>query len=58
MTHALRAIAALFLLMFLIGCGQSGPLFIPGDPSSIEVQPDAQGATEADEDDDESDGAP
>jgi predicted small lipoprotein YifL len=31
--------ATLLLLGILAGCGQSGPLFVPGDPSSIETQP-------------------
>ncbi len=30
----------LYLLLFLIaGCGQSGPLYLPGDPSRMEVPP-------------------
>lgn len=58
MTSSIRAIAALFLLMILIGCGQSGPLFIPGDPSEIEVQSEPRGAAEEDEDDEESAGTP
>ncbi len=31
---------ALLMSLFLIGCGQSGPLYVPGDPSSINVQPE------------------
>ena len=31
--------ATLLLLGILAGCGQSGPLFVPGDPSSIKTQP-------------------
>ena len=53
MTSSLRALTTLFLLLFLIGCGQSGPLFIPGDPSAIEVQSEPQGAAEDDEDDED-----
>ncbi len=29
-------LAALLFILFLAGCGQSGPLYVPGDPSSIE----------------------
>jgi predicted small lipoprotein YifL len=33
--------AALLLFVLLAGCGQSGDLFVPGDPSSIQVPPTA-----------------
>jgi len=42
--------ATVLLLGVLAGCGQSGPLFVPGDPSSIEVQP---ATPESDEDKDQ-----
>jgi predicted small lipoprotein YifL len=29
-------LAALLLILFLAGCGQSGPLYIPGEPASTE----------------------
>ena len=45
-------LAALLTILFLAGCGQSGPLYIPGDPSSIE--PPAEQAENNDERDDES----
>ena len=33
--------ACLFaLLLFLVGCGQSGPLYLPGDPSEIREPPE------------------
>ena len=37
------------------GCGQKGPLFLPGDPSSIYSAPPqtSQAGEEADEDDDD-----
>ena len=44
---------ALLAILFLAGCGQSGPLYIPGDPSSIEA-PRAP-ADDDDDDDKESD---
>lgn len=47
----LTTLAALLFTLFVAGCGQSGPLYVPGDPSSIE--PAAQPAqTDTDEDDD------
>jgi predicted small lipoprotein YifL len=43
-------LATLFLLGILAGCGQSGPLYVPGDPSSINVPPEVP---ETDEESDE-----
>ena len=40
------------LLLVAAGCGQSGPLYIPGNPSKIEQPPPAPD-TSADEDADE-----
>ncbi|MDA0706266.1 MAG: lipoprotein [Proteobacteria bacterium] len=36
MKNPLRNSAALFLALFLLGCGQSGPLYVSGNPSSVE----------------------
>ena len=36
-----RFLAALAVLMFVSACGQSGPLYIPGNPSRIEQPPPA-----------------
>ena len=44
------ALAAFVFLFIGSGCGQSGPLYIPGDPSSVQ-QP--QPVPEADENGDE-----
>ena len=38
----------------LFGCGQSGPLYLPGDPSQIREAP--QPTQDADEDEDEVEG--
>ena len=35
-------LAALLVALSFAGCGQSGPLYIPGDPSSIEAPPEAE----------------
>lgn len=47
MTH--RIFAALLLLLALSACGQSGPLYIPGNPSRIEQPPPAAESTAEDE---------
>ena len=51
----LRAIFV--VLMFLAGCGQSGPLFVPGDPSTVQPQPQQQTIEEEDDDEDDETGA-
>ena len=43
-------------MMFIVGCGQSGPLFVPGNPSTVEPQPQQQ-QTSQEEDEDDDDGA-
>ncbi len=54
MKNQFRIPAALFLAMFLLGCGQSGPLYVTGNPSTI--QPAASSSEAEDEKDaDESD---
>ena len=37
MKFIISTFAASLLTMLLAGCGQSGPLYVPGDPSSIET---------------------
>ncbi len=32
-------VALLFSLGLLSACGQSGPLYVPGDPSSVQAPP-------------------
>jgi len=34
--------AVLACMFFLSGCGQSGPLYIPGNPSTMAVPPSQQ----------------
>ena len=44
-------ILSMLLLVFALGaCGQSGPLYVPGDPSEIQTTPTTP---EADEEGDE-----
>ena len=35
----MKRLLALFAAFVLFGCGQSGPLYIPGNPSRIENPP-------------------
>ncbi|MEJ2172300.1 MAG: LPS translocon maturation chaperone LptM [Woeseiaceae bacterium] len=47
-TH-LSVIAAAFLLLLAAGCGQTGPLYLPGNPSTVQPPAEQQGASEEDE---------
>lgn len=40
MTVTHKTIAALLFALFLAGCGQSGPLYIPGEPAAVEPPAD------------------
>jgi predicted small lipoprotein YifL len=49
-------ILSILLLTFALGaCGQSGPLYVPGDPSEIKTEPRAPEAVEAGDEDEEYD---
>ena len=50
MNYSLRLLAALIALLFLAGCGQSGPLYIPGNPSTVEVNGAEQQSDEEEDD--------
>lgn len=50
-----RVASALLALMILAGCGQSGPLFVPGNPSTVQPQPQQQQTIEEEDEDDEND---
>ena len=41
MKRLIIALAALTFVFLYSGCGQSGPLYIPDDPSKISVPPPA-----------------
>ena len=55
MSNVIRIIASLMLsILVLAGCGQKGPLFLPGDPSTIRsTTPQQQPAPESEEDEDD-----
>ena len=52
MKRLVLALAALVFVLPFTGCGQSGPLYIPGNPSKIQ-QPPPQAESTADEEADE-----
>ncbi len=51
LTFLMTAISAVFLFS---GCGQSGPLFVPGAPSQMAVPPSQQSTDDAEEEEQES----
>ena len=51
-----KTLAALILAFIVAGCGQSGPLYIPGNPSKIQ-QPPPQAESTAEEEAEENDEA-
>ncbi len=55
MIHSRIALAALLLILSLVGCGQSGPLYLPGDPSEVQNLPTQVPELPEDDDDDEDD---
>jgi predicted small lipoprotein YifL len=55
MSNFIRIVASLMLsTLVLAGCGQKGPLFLPGDPSTIRsTTPQQQPVQESEEDEDD-----
>ena len=54
MKHLILALAALSFVFLASGCGQSGPLYVSGNPSKIQEPPPA--AEEEQEEEQEEDG--
>jgi len=52
LTRCILIPAAVLLFFLIAGCGQSGPLFLPGDPSQIRTSPPEPGQSEAEEEQD------
>ena len=57
MTSAHRIFAAAIALSLLAACGQSGALYLPGNPSDVQQTPATAPANE-EEDDEPADAAP
>ncbi len=55
MSHSRIALAAVLLILSLVGCGQSGPLYLPGDPSEVQNLPTQVPELPEDDDDDDDD---
>ena len=49
MKNLSRVAAALLLTMFLFGCGQTGPLYVSGNPSSVQAPSGAVNAENEEE---------
>ena len=52
MTRHTLTLAAVLLVLFVAGCGQSGPLYLPGNPSQIRTNPPEPQESEEKEDQD------
>lgn len=52
MKRLFAALAAVSFLFMATGCGQSGPLYIPGNPSKIQQPPQTESAAQQEEEDD------
>jgi len=48
MKNSVRNSAALLLTLCLLGCGQTGPLYISGNPSTIQAPTDKSTAEDKD----------
>jgi predicted small lipoprotein YifL len=51
-----RFLTAFFAILFVTACGQSGPLYIPGNPSRIEQPPPAAESPADEEEESEDNG--
>lgn len=55
MKNLFRIPAAALFAMFLLGCGQSGPLYVTGNPSTVQPAADQSVAEAEDEDEEDAD---
>jgi len=55
MTHTRKLLVAAALVFALAACGQSGPLYLPGDPSEVQNLPDQLPDVPVQDEDDEED---
>ncbi len=56
MTLTTRILSILLVAFALGACGQSGPLYVPGDPSEIKTTPTTSDSEEGDENGEEDQG--
>jgi predicted small lipoprotein YifL len=55
MTQKRLKILSLIYIVALMGCGQSGALYLPGDPSTIQTTPSISSVIEGEADEDSDD---
>ena len=55
MKNPLHALAVLLVILSLGACGQSGPLYVPGNPSTIQPEPQNEQNSEEEDDDERTD---
>ena len=53
MTRYIVALAAVSFILLIGGCGQSGPLYLPGNPSKLETVAPAPAEPEEEEEENE-----
>ncbi len=51
MTNLSKTLTAMAMLLFLSACGQSGPLYIPGNPSEVREPPAETSNSDEEEED-------
>ena len=51
------SLVLLLVLLFAAGCGQKGPLYLPGNPSQIKTDVPRQDESQTEEDDEDDDEA-
>jgi len=56
MKRLFLALAAFSFAFIATGCGQSGPLYIPGNPSKIQNPPPAEDSAEEEKEEEDDDG--
>jgi predicted small lipoprotein YifL len=49
------SVVLLLALLFAAGCGQKGPLYLPGNPSQIKADVPRQDESQAEEEDEDED---
>ena len=57
MKRSTAGFTAISLLLLLAACGQSGPLYLPGNPSKIQPPPEAPAESEEEDEKEEDDGS-